>query len=222
MLHVPRAAFAVLLVLPALLALAPAAAAKPRLQAPSSAAVGHGFTVKGSGFAKRSTVTLSVGLPESDAEFVARVRTDARGRFRSVQRFAASGTWVWVASGRRASGATRSVTVTRRMKVRSGVEIWFTPRLGVTAGTPFQIHSRGWGNRRVRFQAKGPGSKRWRTVGSTMGEPGITSWGLLPDNPVFNPRTRAGDWTIRACTSSCREKRPATRMAWATYRIGEP
>lgn len=198
------------------------AEAKPRLKGPSVTRVGHGVVLKGSGFAKRSVVTLRIGARGSETYFAERLRTDRFGRFRTVQRVRVVGNWVWVAHGRRRSGLPRKVTLRKPMKVRLGVSVFFEPRLGVTAGTPFYVHGHGWGRGRVTVQARRGKSGRWRSVGRARPAKGSLKLRVTARNRVFNPRTRAGVWNIRACSNRCRVGRPQTRLAEGAFRIGEP
>lgn len=212
-------------VLAALLSLTLAAVdatAKPRLKGPKVTRVGHGILLTGTGFKKGSAVTLRIGPRGSETYFVKRLRVDRHGRFRTVQRVRVTGDWVWVVHGRRGSGLIRKVTIRKPMKVRLGVSIFSEPRLGVTAGTPFDVHGHGWGRTAVTVQARRGGSGPWRKVGRARPSAGTLRLAVAADNRVFNPRTRAGRWTIRACTNGCRTGRAATRLAEAPFRIGEP
>lgn len=202
---------------------ASSAEAKPRLSSPKVSKVGHGVVVKGAGFKKRSVVRLYVGSRGSEPFFVARIRTDGQGRFRTMQRFRAAGDWVWVASGRSGSGPSRPVMVRKPIKVKLGVSIFFEPSLGVTAGTPFYVHGRGWRTgARVLVQARRGNSGRWRNVGRTRATNSSFMFRVLQENRVFNPRTQRGRWQLRACTNGCRVAQAKTRLAEGSFRIGEP
>lgn len=219
----PRLFFLSLLFIPLLNVLGTSGAeAKPRLKGPSITRVGHGVVLKGSGFKKRSAVTLRIGMRGSEAYFVKRLRTDRRGRFRTLQRVRVVGDWVWVAHGRRSSGPFRKVAVQKPMKVRLGASVFFEPSLGVTAGTRFYVHGHGWGRAMVSVQARRGNSGGWRNVGRTRPSKGSLKLEVAADNRVFNPRTRAGVWQIRACTNRCRVGRAKTRLAESPFRIGEP
>lgn len=198
------------------------AEAKPRLKAPSVTRVGHGVVLKGSGFEKRSVVTLRIGPRGSETYFVERLRTDRFGRFKTVQRVRVIGDWVWVVHGRRGSGLRRKVMLRKPMKVRLGVSVFFEPRLGVTAGTPFYVHGHGWGSAAATIQARRGKSGRWRGVGRARASKGSLKLEVGGDNRVFNPRTRAGVWQIRVCTNRCRVGQAKTWLAEASFRIGEP
>ncbi len=198
------------------------AEAKPRLKGPSISRVGHGVALNGSGFKKRSVVTLRIGPRGSETYFVERLRTDRFGRFRTVQRVRVVGDWVWVAHGRRGSGLLRKVAVRKPMKVKLGVSVFFEPSRGVTAGTRFYVHGHGWGRAAVSVQARRGKSGRWRNVGRARSSKGSLKLEVAADNRVFNPRTRAGVWQIRACTNRCRVGRAKTWLAESSFRIGEP
>jgi hypothetical protein len=190
------------------------ATAAPTVRMPAKVKQGHGFVISGSGFPARSFVRIGIGKPRSELFHVVRLRTTRRGTFRSVQRVVIPGRWFWVFQ----SSAPR---VSRVTSVTPGARAATQPA-AVTAGTPFDVNTRGIRGF-TRIQAQAPGTSTWRTVGGVRAaNAGATTFVVPSDNPVFNPQTRVGDWRLRACSNLCRVGVPATVVAFTSIRIGEP